>query len=55
VVAKIKRCASMAEEVPLEAGLRFERSEFRSCFQLADQAEGMAAFLEKRAPAFRDC
>jgi enoyl-CoA hydratase/carnithine racemase len=55
VVAKIKRCAALAEEVPLEAGLRAERAEFRGCFQLADQKEGMAAFLEKRPPAFRDC
>jgi enoyl-CoA hydratase/carnithine racemase len=55
VVAKIKRCAALAEELPLEAGLRYERAEFRSCFQLADQKEGMAAFLEKRQPVFRDC
>lgn len=54
-MAKIKRCVNLADEVPLDAGLKAERAEFRSCFALADQKEGMAAFLGKRQPVFRDC
>ena len=30
------------------------RREFWSCFALQDQKEGMAAFIEKRKPAFQD-
>jgi enoyl-CoA hydratase len=34
---------------------RFEADLFALCFATADQKEGMRAFLEKRAPIFRDC
>jgi enoyl-CoA hydratase len=40
-----------AGELPLGAGLARERELFYSCFG-QDQAEGMAAFMEKRPPAF---
>ena len=36
----------------LGEGLRFEKREFWSCFALDDQKEGMAAFVQKRAPAW---
>jgi len=32
----------------------FERRLFHSQFALADQKEGMAAFLEKRKPSFKN-
>jgi len=41
-----------AEELPLTEGLRYERSLFHRLFGTHDQREGMAAFLEKRAPRF---
>jgi len=34
--------------------VRFERRMFHSCFAIEDQKEGMAAFVEKRKPAFRN-
>ena len=43
-----------AEELPLQAGLLHERRVFHSLFGSTDQVEGMAAFLEKREPAFKD-
>ena len=36
----------------LGEGLRYERLAFATLFDTADQKEGMAAFIEKRAPVF---
>ena len=55
VVMKIKESINRAYEMPLTEGLAFERREFHSTFALADQKEGMRAFVEKRKPAFRHC
>jgi enoyl-CoA hydratase len=33
--------------------VRFERRVFHALFATADQKEGMAAFVEKRKPAFK--
>jgi enoyl-CoA hydratase len=33
--------------------VRFERRVFHSLFATEDQKEGMSAFVEKRAPAFK--
>ena len=41
-------------EVSLQEGLRFERRLFHALFATEDQKEGMAAFVEKREPQFRD-
>ena len=38
----------------LSEGLRFERRLFQALFATEDQTEGMAAFVEKRAPQFRN-
>ncbi len=54
VVMMIKESVNRAYESGLQEGLLFERRTFHSAFALADQKEGMAAFVEKRKPAFRD-
>lgn len=54
VVMMIKESVNRAFEAPLHEGMLFERRLFHSCFALEDQKEGMAAFLEKRKPAFKN-
>lgn len=49
-----KESINRAFETPMREGLLFERRVFQSLFATEDQAEGMAAFLEKREPQFRD-
>ena len=41
-------------ETTLAEGVLFERRLFHSLFATEDQAEGMAAFQEKREAQFRD-
>jgi enoyl-CoA hydratase len=53
VVMMIKESINRAYETSLSEGVRFERRLFHSQFALEDQKEGMAAFLEKRKPAFK--
>jgi len=53
VVMMIKESVNRAFETPLSEGLKFERRLFHASFSLEDQKEGMAAFLEKRAPKFK--
>jgi enoyl-CoA hydratase len=50
----VKECVNRAQEVSLAEGLLFERRMFHALFATEDQKEGMAAFLEKRQPQFRD-
>jgi enoyl-CoA hydratase len=52
-VLMIKECVSRAFETPLSEGLLFERRQFHAAFALADQKEGMAAFVEKRPAVFK--
>lgn len=47
-----KEAVNRAEEVSLTEGLRHERRLFQASFATEGQKEGMAAFLEKRKPAF---
>jgi enoyl-CoA hydratase len=47
-----KTAVHAAAEMPLQAGLAFERELFITCFASEDKREGVAAFLEKRAPVF---
>jgi enoyl-CoA hydratase len=49
-----KETINRADEVSLTEGIRFERRVFHAMFATADQKEGMAAFVEKRAPQFKD-
>ena len=52
-VLAAKEAVRLAEELPLSAGLRHERRAFFALFASADQAEGMAAFVEKRNPQWK--
>ena len=52
-VMAAKEAINRAFESPLSEGLMFERRMFHSLFATEDQKEGMAAFLAKRKPAFR--
>jgi enoyl-CoA hydratase len=52
-VMMAKEAVNRAYEVPLSEGMLFERRLFHSLFATDDQKEGMAAFVEKRAPRFR--
>ena len=52
-VMMAKECVNRAYEGPLAEGMLFERRMFHSLFATADQKEGMAAFVEKRKPAFK--
>lgn len=48
-----KEAVNRAFETTLAEGVKFERRVFHSTFATADQKEGMAAFVEKRAPEFK--
>ena len=49
-----KEAVNAAFEMSLAEGIRFERRMFHTTFATNDQKEGMAAFAEKRKPAFTD-
>jgi enoyl-CoA hydratase len=53
-VLMIKEAVNRAYESSLSEGVLFERRLFQSAFALEDQKEGMAAFLEKRKPDFKN-
>ncbi len=48
-----KETVNRSYETTLTEGIRFERRVFHAMFATEDQKEGMAAFVEKRKPAFR--
>jgi enoyl-CoA hydratase len=48
-----KEMVNAAYETPLAQGIKLERRLFHSLFAFEDQKEGMAAFIEKRKPAFK--
>ncbi|MFC2974402.1 enoyl-CoA hydratase [Azotobacter bryophylli] len=49
-----KDAVNRAFETTLAEGIHFERRLFHSTFATEDQKEGMAAFVEKRKPSFRN-
>jgi enoyl-CoA hydratase len=54
VVYMTKESVARAYETTLAEGIRFERRLFHSMFAMADQKEGMQAFIEKRSASFKD-
>jgi enoyl-CoA hydratase len=52
-VMMAKEAINRAYEAALNEGVLFERRAFHSLFATEDQKEGMAAFVERRAPQFR--
>lgn len=54
IVMMAKESVNRAFETTLAEGVRFERRVFHSAFATEDQKEGMAAFVAKRKPAFKD-
>ncbi len=50
---RIKEVVLAGEDAPLATGIMLERRAFETLFDTADKTEGMAAFLEKRAPDFK--
>ena len=53
-VIAAKESVARAFEAQLSEGIRFERRLFHALFSTEDQKEGMAAFIAKRAPNFRN-
>jgi enoyl-CoA hydratase len=54
IAMMVKESVNRAFETSLAEGVRFERRLFHATFATEDQKEGMAAFVEKRKPRFRD-
>lgn len=52
IIFAVKEAVDRSFESSLTEGLLFERRLFHAGFALADQKEGMAAFLERRKPRF---
>ena len=52
IVAMAKEAVNAAYENSLGEGLKYERNLFYASFATEDRREGMAAFAEKRPPAF---
>ncbi len=55
IVAMTKETVNRSYDMPLAEGLKFERRLFGAMFSTHDQKEGMTAFIEKRAPDFKNC
>jgi enoyl-CoA hydratase len=53
-VLMAKEAVNRAFETTLAEGVHFERRLFHSLFATEDQKEGMAAFVEKRKPRFKN-
>ena len=53
IVMMAKESVNRSYETSLAEGILFERRAFHSAFATEDQKEGMAAFIEKRKPAFK--
>jgi enoyl-CoA hydratase len=51
---RVKEAVNRSYQTTLAEGILFERRVFHSSFATEDQAEGMAAFLEKRKPDFKN-
>lgn len=54
VLSMARNAVSRALDLPIAEGLKVEADLSTLAYRTADAAEGMAAFLEKRKPVFRD-
>ena len=54
ILMMAKEAVNRSFEMRLGEGIRFERRLFHAMFATEDQKEGMAAFIEKRSPQFRN-
>ena len=54
IAMMVKEAVNRTYETTLAEGVRFERRLFHSTFATEDQKEGMAAFIDKRKPSFRN-
>lgn len=54
-VAMAKEAVNKSYELTLEEGCHFEKRLFHATFATHDRKEGMAAFVEKRKPDFKNC
>jgi enoyl-CoA hydratase len=54
IAMMVKESVNRAYETTLAEGVRFERRMLHATFATEDRKEGMAAFIEKRKPAFRN-
>lgn len=50
----VKDTVNRSYETTMAEGINYERRLFQSLFATEDQAEGMASYVEKREPQFRD-
>ena len=50
----VKDTVNRSYELTLTEGINYERRMFQSLFGTEDQTEGMASYIEKREPQFRD-
>ncbi|MBL4864595.1 MAG: enoyl-CoA hydratase [Rhodobiaceae bacterium] len=54
VAMMAKEAVNRAYEMTLSEGILYERRSFHSLFATDDQSEGMAAFIDKRTPQFKN-
>lgn len=54
IAMQVKDCINTSQSTTLEEGVKFERRNFHATFATQDQKEGMAAFVEKRPPRFKN-
>jgi enoyl-CoA hydratase len=54
IAMQVKDCIHTSQSTTLEEGVKFERRNFHATFATQDQKEGMAAFIEKRPPRFKN-
>jgi len=54
IVMMAKEAVNRAYETTLAEGIKFERRVFHATFATQDQKEGMAAFVEKRPPVWKN-
>lgn len=48
----VVRTVNAADDLPLADGLRYEVEQIQQLFEHGEAAEGLSAFVEKRAPKF---